>query len=189
MNSPDFARSIQSHSHRVEAAIKHAFLWRLYSEIWRIDPAIRVRVFDCEVDDSGCDVMVSVGTHTRHIQLKSSMVDSATAFVEVRPALCSLLGGCVIWMEYERSTLEVQRYSYLAFSNPGESLNFDLFPPGRGDRRRLRKTDFARRDVGFDEILKVLFGLPESTQTVSSSMNLISSPDVDRVNHRDERRR
>ena len=95
----------------------------------------------------------------------------------------------MIWMEYERSTLEVQRYSYLAFSNPGESLNFDLFPPGRGDRRRLRKTDFARRDVGFDEILKVLFGLPESTQTVSSSMNLISSPDVDRVNHRDERRR
>ncbi|PYI84329.1 MAG: hypothetical protein DMF09_08350, partial [Verrucomicrobia bacterium] len=74
MPAPDFARAIQAHSHRVEAILKHAFLWRLYSELWQRQPNTKVLVFESEIDDSGFDVVVSVGTYTRHIQLKSSMV-------------------------------------------------------------------------------------------------------------------
>ena len=174
MPAPDFARAIQAHSHRVEAILKHAFLWRLYSELWQRQPNTKVLVFESEIDDSGFDVVVSVGTYTRHIQLKSSMVGSSTKSTPLHQSLCRLPGGCVVWMEYLRSTLEVQKYHVFAFSNPSEPLDFSNFPLAKSTRansrgvKKLRadchqvpKTAF-HRNTSFDLILKLLFNIPSA---------------------------
>ena len=172
MPSPDYARAIQAHSHRVEAVLKHAFLWRLYSELWRRQPNTKVLVFESEIDDSGFDVVVSVETHTRHIQLKSSMIGASTKSAPLHQSLCRLPGGCVVWMEYLRSTLEVQKYHVFAFSNPSEPLDFSNFPVAKTTRansqgvKKVRpgchcvpKTAF-RQNLSFDLILKLLFNIP-----------------------------
>jgi hypothetical protein len=144
MPPPDYSRAIQAHSHRVEAGLKHAFLWRLYSELWRRQPNTKVLVFESEIDDSGFDVVVSVDTYTRHIQLKSSMVGSSTKSTPLHQSLCRLHGGCVLWMEYLRSTLEVQKYHLLAFSNPSEPLDFSKFPLAKTARANSRGVKKAR---------------------------------------------
>ena len=172
MPTPDFARAIQAHSHRVEAILKHAFLWRLYSELWQRQPNTRVLVFESEIDDSGFDVVVSVGAYTRHIQLKSSMIGSSTKSVPLQQSLCRLPGGCVVWLEYLRSTLEVQKYHLFAFSRPSEPLDFSNFPLVRSTRAnsrgvkklrpdcyRVPKTAF-QQNLSFDVILNVLFNIP-----------------------------
>jgi hypothetical protein len=171
MPTPDYARAIQAHSHRVEAVLKHAFLWRLYSELWQRQPNTKVLVFESEIDDSGFDVVVSVEAFTRHIQLKSSMIGSSTRTVTLCESLYRLPGGCVVWMEYLRSTLEVQKYHLFAYSNPSEPLDFSKFPRVKTTRansqgmkkvrsgyHRVPKTAF--QDLSFDLILHVLFNIP-----------------------------
>src|SRR5260370_15538909 len=93
MPAPDFERAIQAHSHRVEAILKHALLWRLYSELWQRQPNTKVVVFESEIDDSGFDVVVSVGAYTRHIQLKSSMMGSSTKSVNAVPVFVRITWG------------------------------------------------------------------------------------------------
>ena len=172
MPAPDYARAIQAHSHRVEAVLKHAFLWRLYSELWWRQPNTKVLVFESEIDDSGFDVVVSVEKYTRHIQLKSSMIGSSTKSAPLHQSLCRLPGGCVVWMEYLRSTLEVQKYHLFAFSSPSEPLDFSNFPVAKTTRansrgmkkvrpgcHRVPKTAF-QQNLSFDLILKLLFNIP-----------------------------
>ena len=175
MGSVDFAAAVQRYSHRVEAALKHAFLWRVYSELWRRDPSTRLLVFDSEIDDSGFDVVLTVGSYTRHLQLKCSIVGSKTQSVTLRQSLCDLQGGSVIWMEYDRSTLKVQKYHLFAYSNPLEPLSFTKFPLAKTVRTNstgFKKTRQAvhivpkrafRQDLPFDLILKVLFNVPMET--------------------------
>ena len=165
----EYGKAIQAHSHRVEAVMKHAFLWRLYSELWRRNPDTKVLVFDSEIDDSGFDVVVSVEKCTRHIQLKSSMIDSSTKSVPLHQSLCALPGGCVVWMEYLRATLEVQKYHLLAFSRPSEPLDFSKFPMAKttranskGEKKRrpgchlVPKTAF-HQNIPFETLANVLF--------------------------------
>src|SRR5438876_4901241 len=129
--------SIQ-HNRRAIGTETDAFLWRLYSELWRRQPNTKVLVFESEIDDSGFDVVVSVEKYTRHIQLKSSMIGSSTKSAQLHQSLCRLPGGCVVWMEYLRSTLEVQKYHLLAFSNPSESLDFSKFALAKTTRANSR---------------------------------------------------
>jgi len=171
MAAINFAEAVQKYSHRVEAALKHAFLWRVYSELWRRDPSTKLLVFDSEIDDSGFDVVLSVESHTRHLQLKCSMVGSKTQSVTLRQSLCELQGGAVIWMEYSKSSLEIERYHLLAFSNPSEPLSFTRFPTARSiraDRTGVKKIRHAvyrvpksafHQNLPFDAILSVLFNV------------------------------
>ena len=172
MASIDFSAAVQKYSHRVEAALKHAFLWRVYSELWRRDPSTKLLVFDSEIDDSGFDVVLSVGSYTRHLQLKCTIEGSKTQSVALRQSLCDLQGGSVVWMEYGRSTLEVQKYHLFSYSNPLEPLSFTKFPLAktvRADSTGFKKVRQAihlvpksafRQDLPFDLILKVLFNVP-----------------------------
>ena len=172
MPTQDYTRAIQAHSHRVEAVLKHAFLWRLYSELWRRQPNTKVLVFESEIDDYGFDVVVSVEKYTRHIQLKSSMIGSSTKSAPLHQSLGRLPGGCVVWMEYLRSTLEVQKYHLLAFSNPSEPLDFSKFPLAKTTRANSRGVKKIRpgcyllsksafhQNLSFDLILKLLFDIP-----------------------------
>ncbi len=76
-------------------------------------------------------------------------------------------------MEYLRSTLEVQIYNVLAFSNPSEPLDFRNFPLAKTTRgnsqgvkkvrigcHRVPKTAF-HKSLSFDVILKLLFNVGE----------------------------
>ena len=171
MPAINFSQAAQTYSHRVEAAIKHAFLWRVYSELWQRDPSTKLRVFDAEIDDGGFDVVLSVGRCMRHLQLKCSMIGSSTRSVVLRQSLCELPGGSVVWMEYVGSTLEIRKYHLFAFSNPLEPLSFANFPIARTVRadskgvKKFRqsvhvvpKTAF-NQDLPFDAILAVLFNV------------------------------
>ena len=180
MPTPDYATAIQAHSHRVETVLKHAFLWRLYSELWRRQPNTKVLVFESEIDDSGFDVVVSVEKYTRHIQLKSSMIESSTKSTQLHQSLCRLPGGCVVWMEYLRSTLEVQKYHLFAYSNPSEPLDFSKFPLAKTTRANSRGVKKIRpgchlvsksafhQNLSFDLILKLLFDIPLPKQPLAT---------------------
>ena len=165
--------------------MKHAFLWRLYSELWQRDPDTKVLVFDSEIDDSGFDLAVSVGKYTRHIQLKSSMIGSSTRSVPLQQSLCALPGGCVVWMEYLPSTLEVQSYLLFAYSNPSEPLDFRNFQQAKtvranskGEKKfrpgcyRVPKTAF--NELPFERLTEVLFGRATPRNIVAVAGDLTS---------------
>jgi hypothetical protein len=92
-----------------EQAIGHLFLGRLLAHMW--SSGIRdIEVLKSEVDSAGYDIVLESQGIVRHVQLKSRSHGSKVRDVSVNTKLLAKPGGCVIWIESDPVSLELQKF-------------------------------------------------------------------------------
>ncbi|MBN4046535.1 hypothetical protein JYU02_00895 [bacterium AH-315-P15] len=151
-----------------EQVIEHLFVGELLRCLWcrgRRD----IEVLRSEVDRAGYDVVVEAGGIMRHIQLKSSFKGAKTARVSINISLADKPGGCVVWVYFDPSSMELGPFLWFG-GEPGARL------PPLGDRvgkhtkgdqtgkkaerpniRILNKGEFSKLET-VDAVAQALFG-------------------------------
>jgi hypothetical protein len=92
-----------------EQALGHVFLGQLLIFMWR-NGARDIEVLRSEVDRGGYDVVLEANGVIRHVQLKSSFRGSKVREVDVSTKLLRKPGGCVLWLEFDRENLAIERF-------------------------------------------------------------------------------
>jgi hypothetical protein len=92
-----------------EQALGHIFLGQLLAFMWR-NGGRDIEVLKSEVDRGGYDVVLESNGIIRHIQLKSSFRGSKVREVDVSTKLLRKPGGCILWLEFDRESLAIERY-------------------------------------------------------------------------------
>ena len=92
-----------------EQALGHLFLGQLLAFMWR-NGRRDIEVLKSEVDGGGYDVVLESNGIIRHIQLKSSFRGSKVREVDVSTKLLRKPGGCILWLEFDRENLAIERY-------------------------------------------------------------------------------
>lgn len=111
-NLGDGGDNVLSHSSASslrEQALSHLLLWQLSAARWR-SGRLDLEVLKSEVDRGGYDIVLEAAGIIRHVQLKSSIAGSKVRDVSVSTRLSDKPSGCVIWLEVNRATLEIERY-------------------------------------------------------------------------------
>jgi hypothetical protein len=92
-----------------EQALGHLFLGQLLTFMW-CNGERDIEVLKSEVDRGGYDVVLESNRIIRHVQLKSSFRGSKVREVDVSTKLLRKPGGCILWLEFNRGTLAIERY-------------------------------------------------------------------------------
>jgi hypothetical protein len=92
-----------------EQALGHIFLGQLLAFMWR-NGGRDIEVLKSEVDRGGYDVVLESNGIIRHIQLKSSFRGSKVREVDVSTKLLRKPGGCILWLEFDRESLAIERF-------------------------------------------------------------------------------
>jgi hypothetical protein len=92
-----------------EQALGHVFLGQLLTFMWR-NSGRDIEVLKSEVDRGGYDVVLEANGIIRHVQLKSSFRGSKVREVDVSTKLLRKPGGCILWLEFDRDTLAIERF-------------------------------------------------------------------------------
>jgi hypothetical protein len=140
-------RSIPENSLYIERTLQHAFLAKLCQLVWANEASPLLEVSTAEIDNRGYDVVLSLGTVTRHVQLKSNRLGGKRRNADVHVGLAEKESGCVVWYEYDPASLEISNYRFFG-GLPGKRLpnlaKFKVAKKSRGNAAGL-KTD--RRNV------------------------------------------
>lgn len=103
-------------SHYAENLFEHVFIAEVLQECAFVRKQ-RVEVLRAEVDESGYDLVLSLGKVTRHIQLKASAKGGSTKSVTVNDALQEHIGGCVVWMLWTEGEDHRCEFAYRFFGH------------------------------------------------------------------------
>jgi hypothetical protein len=103
-----------------EQALGHVFLGQLLTLMWR-NGARDIEVLKSEVDRGGYDVVLEANGVIRHVQLKSSFRGSKVRAVDVSTRLLRKPGGCILWLEFDRESLALERFYWFG-GPPGKPL-------------------------------------------------------------------
>lgn len=117
-------------SQRRENLVEHCLVAELLQDAWlrRRQP---LDILRSEVDAAGYDLVLNCNGATRHVQVKSSLKGSKTAFQGINGRLAEVPSGCVVWvrLEEDRASNRVN-LEYRWFGDaPGQPL------PDLGERR------------------------------------------------------
>jgi hypothetical protein len=108
--------ALSHNSSYVENALRHVFLAQLFRAVWEHNHADKLHVYNNEVDDSGFDLVASLGGIIRHIQLKATHTRGRAKSISAHVALASAQGGCIVWMSYDAATLDISHYHFFGAS-------------------------------------------------------------------------
>lgn len=180
MNAPFDAPWLASST--LEKLLEHRFLAELTSQLW----CRGTREFDIlhsEVDAFGHDLVIECQGIIRHIQLKAMVRGGKRRDVGVSVALAQRPSGCVIWMFYDPSTLELGPFLWLGTA-PGEPLP----PPGgrtgrhtkgnaqgvKAERPGIRLVPRSRFEKieSIDALAERLFGIPQGTGALAAARQM-----------------
>lgn len=113
-------RALYTDSSLREKIVEYGFVGELLRALWRRGQR-DIEVLRAEVDRGGYDLVLHCNGVTRHVQLKSSHREAATAKVTVNLKLAEKMSGCVIWILFDRETLELGPFLWFG-GKPGEPL-------------------------------------------------------------------
>jgi hypothetical protein len=156
---------LSENSHYVESCIEHIFLAKVLTALWRRNHRKKLQISSSEIDDFGYDVILTLGTVTRHIQLKQSHSGAKASFVKVHSLLGNVPSGCVIWVFFTLNTLDISHYLFFG-GEPGQSI------PELSD---LASATHTKRDAtGKQSIRPAIRKIPKSKFTkINSTDELI----------------
>lgn len=95
-----------------ERLLEHLVLGQLLRHSWLHDHAA-LEISQPAIDRAGHDVVLEAHGVTRHVQFKSSAISSKTARQSVHVALCEKTSGCVVWVQFDRGTLDLGPFYFL----------------------------------------------------------------------------
>ena len=151
-----------------EQALGHIFLGQLLAFMWR-NGGRDIEVLKSEVDRGGYDVVLESNGIIRHIQLKSSFRGSKVREVDVSTKLLRKPGGCILWLEFDRETLAIERFYWFGgkagngLPNLGERISRHSKGNSKGEKnerlghRVVAKGDFQML-ADIREVVEKQFG-------------------------------
>jgi hypothetical protein len=108
------------HSSNREKLLEHLFIGEVLRYLWQ--QGVRtVEFLRSEVDSGGYDLVIDCNSIIRHIQLKSSHREAKTARQNVHLRLADKPSGCVVWVLFDESTLNLGPFLWFG-GLPGEPL-------------------------------------------------------------------
>lgn len=151
-----------------EKLIEHLFVGELLKVSW-LRHKCSLEIAKPEVDNAGCDIIAEAKDVVRHIQLKTSMVGGKTARQKVHARLAEKPSGCVVWIYFNATTMELGPFHYFG-SRAGEKLpsldqlkiakhtkgNKDGLKAERKNIRILPKAMFKQL-AGIEQVYEALF--------------------------------
>ena len=99
------------HSGYREKLIEHLFVGELLKLSW-LHHGCSIEVAKPEVDNSGYDIIAETKGIVRHIQVKTSIIGGKTASQKVHTKLAEKPSGCVVWIYFNGSTMELGPFLY-----------------------------------------------------------------------------
>lgn len=151
-----------------EQALGHIFLGQLLAFMWCNDRR-DIEVLKGEVDRGGYDVVLESGGIVRHVQLKSRFRGSKVSTIDASTKLLSKPGGCIVWMEFDPSTLTLERYYWFGdvagkpLSTLGDRISRHSKGNGQGQKterpmhRVVNKGEFQVLST-ISQVVEKLFG-------------------------------
>lgn len=143
-----------------EMLLEHLFAGEIMKHLWQ-NGVVRMEVLKPQVDDRGYDLVLEANGIVRHVQLKASHKGTKTSRVNVNTALASKPSGCVIWIQFDPTTLILGPFLWLG-DFPGRPLpnlsGFKLARHTRGNAQGIKGERANVRTVAknhFQEVLTV----------------------------------
>ena len=96
-----------------EKLIEHLFVGDLLKLSW-LHHTCALEVAKPEVDNSGYDIIMEVPNVIRHIQLKTTIIGGKAAIQKVHTKLAQKPSGCVVWIYFDKDTLQLGPFLYFA---------------------------------------------------------------------------
>ena len=152
-----------------EKLIEHLFIGELLKHSWKAG-SCSLEISKPEVDSQGYDLIAEERGVVRHIQLKTAHLEARTAKQKVNVALWKKPSGCVIWIYFNETTLEIGPFLFFG-GKAGEPLsdpsifkitkhtkaNAEGVKTKRPEIRDIPKSSF-KEFKSLNEIYEVLFG-------------------------------
>lgn len=159
------------HSSFREKLIEHLLVGELLKLSWQSGDC-DLDIAKPEVDNAGYDLIAEQNGIVRHVQLKASYIGGKSAKQKVHVRLQSKPSGCVVWVMFDESTLELGPF-YFFGSEPGLPLpslddakvarhtkgDQDGYKAERPNVRELNKGRFVRLET-IESLYFELFGRP-----------------------------
>jgi len=148
-----------------EVMLEHLLLGELMRRLWPVP----LEISKPQVDASGYDLILECKGVLRHVQLKTSKVEAATASVNVHVELWKRQGGCVIWSRFDPASLVFTEFWWVGGPSqplpPVDELDVARHSKGnsKGDKlarplQRVMPKNAFKRLTSVDELLEHLFG-------------------------------
>lgn len=163
-------KALAERSSYIENVLRHTLVADLSSLVWSRDPFAALQVFNSEVDDSGFDIVLGLGTQVRYVQLKQAHEDKVPAHCSVRLSFSNLPGSCVVLMSHTLADLRLTKFRFFGGAPNEPMSNIDAMrqpkSPGRRNAAGERKVRTNYREVpvkhflgplSTTELLDVLF--------------------------------
>ncbi len=153
----------------LEKVIEYLFLGELLRALWRKGRR-DVEVLRVDVDSYGYDLVIECNGFIRHIQLKASFAGSTTAKQKINTALSRKASGCVIWIDYDPTTMQLGPFRWFGDvpGSPLPNLGEKIARHTKGDRTgakglrtaiRLLNGGAFERVADIDGVALKLFGI------------------------------
>jgi len=137
------------HSSQRERLIEHLVLGEIMRHLWLRD-VTNLEVLDPQVDSAGYDLVMEANGIVRHVQLKSRSSTANTRKVSVSQHLGQKPSGCVVWVQFESSTMRLGPFLWLGGA-PGKPLpslsEFKTAKQTRANSRGVKAERLAFREV------------------------------------------
>lgn len=103
-----------------EQLLEHLLIGELLKHSW-LHHGATLEVSQPAIDRSGHDIVLEANGVTRHVQLKTSARTSGTTSQKIHISLGLRSSGCVVWIQFDPTTLELGPYYYFG-GEPGQVL-------------------------------------------------------------------
>ncbi len=149
--------------------MRHRFIYDVSRLLLLRPEPEQVTVLRSEVDDSGIDLVMTLGTVTRQIQMKTLSKATTPNPYSIAESLSGIIGGCVIWICYDRATLKPTHYHLMGGRGNAPMRDLTLFPGAtkrksgrkvpRAGYRNIRIKDADFRKVDLPALASILFDI------------------------------
>lgn len=166
MISPGF---LAENSSYIENLMRHRFVYDVSRFLLLRSEPEQVTVLRSEVDDAGIDLVMTLGTVTRQIQMKTLSKATTPNAYSVAESLSGIIGGCVVWICYDRATLKPTHYHLMGGRGNAPMRDLTLFPQAtkkkngkkvpRAGYRHIRIKDAEFRKLNLPDLVGVLFDI------------------------------
>lgn len=144
-------KALAERSSYIENVLRHTLVANLSSLVWSRDPFSALQVFNSEVDDSGFDIVLGLGTQVRYVQLKQAHEDKIPTHCSVRLSFSNLPGSCVVLMSHTLAELRLTKFRFFGGAPNERMSNIEAMrqpkAPGRRNAAGERKVRANYRDV------------------------------------------
>lgn len=171
----------------LEKVLEHRFISELTTCLW-LAGCHDLEVLRSEVDSHGYDIVVDARGVLRHIQLKSMVRGGKKKHVGVNMRLAAKPSGCVIWYDYNPTTLALGPFRWfgtlagLGLPDPGSKVVRHSKADATGAKnmraghRELRKRRFTQVAT-MAELVPFLFGGEPEFEIDLLREHLLSQPE------------